>query len=328
MSEQLGLLLDGLILVFLCVTIFYAARLSMFLKTFREGREGIQLLIRDLTFTIAKAEEAIQSGKAQIGESEKELRNVVNEAKFLSDELRFMTEGGDGLADRLEKLADRNRELIDLMERSGGLGTHSLMPYEKDRKSKNKTKEDNTAERREPPRKKESYEETYGLNEFDVVDNEMDNDDEHDFLALNDGSFREEQAFFAKALKNDSSKNDDDDGYYDEARAEADQDDEEEIEQIHAQTYAARDNDRDDYEDEDEDILKDKTHYSRVDTKPKHQVRSFAIFDRELAAIELEKASKSDIMQDKAPKNSRFHSKAEEELYEALQRRKKLKENS
>jgi len=42
MTYDVGLLLDGLILVFLSVTIFYAARLSLFMKTFRQSREGLQ----------------------------------------------------------------------------------------------------------------------------------------------------------------------------------------------------------------------------------------------------------------------------------------------
>ena len=130
MNYDIGLLLDGLILVFLCVTIFYAARLSMFLKVFREGKTGMEVLIRDLSLTINKAETAIKAMKIHAQETEGELREAINQAKFLSDELGFMNETGDSLANRLEKLADRNRELVDLMENAGGIGTQKITPFD------------------------------------------------------------------------------------------------------------------------------------------------------------------------------------------------------
>ena len=176
MSQDTGFILDGLILVFLAVTIFYAARLSLFLKSFREGRNGMQILIRDLSQTIDKAETSIKAMKQQILESESELREIINEAKFLSDELRFMNETGDSLADRLEKLADRNREFVNLIEQPRGsdVGKHSPASGKLD----------------EP---------------FDIEDFEIDEDDERDFWALTDGAYREE-AHKSKVNTNAKSK--------------------------------------------------------------------------------------------------------------------------
>ena len=242
MNQDLMILLDGLILVFLCVTIFYAARLSMFMKTFREGREGMQILIRDLTKTISKAESSIAYTKDQVGSAEKELRDVINEAKFLADELKFVNESGNGLAERLEKLASRNRELIDLVERAGGIGTQTIVP----------SRQAVQAETEEV-----DEDEVFSLTENDVLDD----DDEHDFLALEDGAYREEEAIKTK-----------------------------------------------------------------VNTNAKSKVRSFAIFDKELAAI---KKAQEDIQTvdevDEEFDDSDFLSRAEQDLYEALQRRKKVK---
>lgn len=166
MTYDTGFILDGLILVFLAVTIFYAARLSLFLKSFRDGRNGMQILIRDLSTTIDKAESSIQVMKQQILESESELREIVNEAKFLSDELRFMNETGDGLAERLEKLADRNREFVNLIEQPNGVSVKNHDPA--------------SGKLDEP---------------FDIEDFEIDEDDERDFWALGDGAYREEEAY-------------------------------------------------------------------------------------------------------------------------------------
>ncbi len=119
---SLGLLVDVSILILLGVTIYYAARLSVYLKTFHDGRKDMNFLIQDLSTSVSRAENAIKGMQASADQSGLKLQDVINEAKFLADELRFMNEAGDSLANRLEKLAERNRELVDLLEQSGGVG--------------------------------------------------------------------------------------------------------------------------------------------------------------------------------------------------------------
>lgn len=272
MSYDIGFLLDGLILVFLCVTIFYAARLSLFLKSFREGRDGMQLLIRELTGAVDKAQAAIKSMKAQAIETEEELRMIVNEAKFHSDELRFMNETGDSLAERLEKLANRNRELVDLLESSGGIGVQKIKT-ESDPWDVNKT-----AKRSFKPREEPLEDDGFEIHDFDINDMDIDEDDERDFLALDDGAYKEEL-----------------------------------------------------------------THQSKVNTQAKSKVRSFAIFDRDhaegqeniikddLALKALDQPARPQTSLSAPAKkpvaSSGFQSKAEQDLYEALQRRKNARVN-
>lgn len=255
MGYDIGLLLDGIILVFLCVTIFYAARLSLFMKSFREGRSDMQRLIRDLSTTIDKAEASISTMKENAKGTELEIRTIINEAKFLSDELRFMNETGDSLADRLEKLADRNRELVDLMESSGGIGTQRIMPYEPSI----------------PKKEKLPFSEIESSFEIDDFDLEVEDDDEFDFMALADGAYREEEA------KSSTPK-----------------------------TF----------------------HESKINTQAKSKVRSFAIFDREYDEDEddddahAHAHAHNDVLDEDEDKRQ-FHSRAEQELYEALQRKKR-----
>ncbi|HPF78310.1 MAG TPA: DUF6468 domain-containing protein [Alphaproteobacteria bacterium] len=248
MTYDIGFILDGLILVFLSVTIFYAARLSLFLKSFREGKNGIQLLIRDLSLTVDKAEESVQTMKQHALQTEQELREIIHEAKFLSDELRFMNQTGDSLADRLEKLADRNRELVDLMENAGGIGTQKIMPFDPAKAVQPKKQS------RRDEREEYSDEDIFEISDFDV-----DMDDEHDFMALSDGAYREE------------------------------------------------------------DIP---SHKSKVNTESKSKVRSFAIFDKDFVSED------DDTNGHFEDKQSKFHSRAEQDLYEALQRKKRVSEIS
>lgn len=127
MSEGAISALDIVILILLGITIFYAARLSVYLRAFRDGRSDLEKLIRNLSQNIDKAEEAIAGLKNATNSAGKDLQETINESKFLSDELRFMNEAGDNLASRLEKLAERNSELVELIEESGGIG--ASVPY-------------------------------------------------------------------------------------------------------------------------------------------------------------------------------------------------------
>ena len=127
MTLNTGFILDLVILLLLGVTIFYAARLSFFMKTFREGRQDLLNLMESLSKNIEQAQNSIEGMHNAAAHSGEELQEVIRESKFLSDELQFMNQSGDALAGRLEKLAERNRELIDLLESSGGIGVSE--PY-------------------------------------------------------------------------------------------------------------------------------------------------------------------------------------------------------
>lgn len=118
---DISMILDIVIVVMLCVAIFYAVRISMFMKVFRDGRRDMRILINELSQQILRAQEAIQGLQNSASTSGAHLQEIVNKAQFLSDELRFMNESGDSLANRLEKIATHNRELIDLLEETGGI---------------------------------------------------------------------------------------------------------------------------------------------------------------------------------------------------------------
>lgn len=126
MSMDVGQIIDALILILLCVTIFYAARLSMFMNNFRDSKAEFDVLMDNLSRNIQRAEMAIATMRGLATTSGAELQTIVNESKFLADELRFMNDSGDNLAGRLEKLAERNRELINLLENAGGIGPSSV----------------------------------------------------------------------------------------------------------------------------------------------------------------------------------------------------------
>lgn len=240
MTYDVGIIIDGLILVFLAVTIFYAARLSLFMKSFRDSRAAIQSLIRDLSITIDKAEKSIGTLKKEAVDVERSVLEVLSESKFIADELKFMNSAGDNLAERLGKLADRNKELVDLMVKSGGIG--------------HMTFEGEPVAKAPKINKKPVQEKPFEIDDFD---DHLDDDDEYDFQALEDGAYIEPKK-------------------------------------------------------------------QSIDTTAKSKVRSFAIFDKEFVLNDDFDEDQDDLELD----DRNFRSKAEQDLYEALLRKKRVSENS
>ena len=109
MSEALlSVILDGLILVFLGLTVFFAGRLSLHLKQFRSTRKELEGLLASLSSSIVRAEGAITGMKETAQESGRDLQDRIDEARKVLDELQLIEEAGNSLAARLETLAERS----------------------------------------------------------------------------------------------------------------------------------------------------------------------------------------------------------------------------
>lgn len=116
MTFGFALILDIVILTLLAATVYLAFRLNLNLKHFRESRSEMEGLVNRLTANIDKAEQAIHGMQNAARNTGRDLDEIISDAKVLSDELKFMNETGNNLANRLEKIAERNRELSDKIE--------------------------------------------------------------------------------------------------------------------------------------------------------------------------------------------------------------------
>lgn len=110
---SLSLVLDGVILVLLVVTILYAARLSLYLKRFRDSRADLESIITDLSKQIAKADKAISTLHKTVDESGEDLQARMDRANRMYDELEMVVQSGDTMATRLENLATKNRKILE-----------------------------------------------------------------------------------------------------------------------------------------------------------------------------------------------------------------------
>ncbi len=127
----LSLVLDGVIMLLLAGTIFYCVRLSNYLKAFRDSRRDLEKLIGDLSGQIERADRAIEGLRKNARDTGRDLQSQINEAKGLSEELQIMSESGNSLAGRLEKLAEKSSRAApppSPRKRGGDYGDYNESP--------------------------------------------------------------------------------------------------------------------------------------------------------------------------------------------------------
>lgn len=136
--------MDVTILILLAATVFLAFRLSMSLRRFRDSRREMEGLIVRLTTNIDRAEKAIGGMQNSAQTSGAKLQEIINSSKNLSDELHFMNDAGNRLAERLEKLAEKNRNLAADIENTGGVKNTpiSFLQHEPFEKKKEEPEQD------------------------------------------------------------------------------------------------------------------------------------------------------------------------------------------
>ena len=110
---SMSLILDGVILILLVATIIYAARLSLYLKRFRDSKSDLESIITDLSKQINKADTAISTLHKTVGESGTDLQKRMDRASQMFDELELIVQTGDSMANRLESLAVKNRKILE-----------------------------------------------------------------------------------------------------------------------------------------------------------------------------------------------------------------------
>jgi len=109
--DNLELIINLLIIVLLVPTIIYAYKLNKNLTILRENQNSLSRLIASLNDATVKAENSIPKLKNVTEISSQSLKDVVDNAKTLKDDLTFINERADNLADRLENVIHDGRNL-------------------------------------------------------------------------------------------------------------------------------------------------------------------------------------------------------------------------
>lgn len=109
--DSLELFINLLIIALLIPTIIYAYRLNKNLTILRENQNSLSHLISSLNEATIKAENSIPKLRNVTEQSSQNLQDVVDSAKSLKDDLTFINERADNLADRLENVIHDGRQM-------------------------------------------------------------------------------------------------------------------------------------------------------------------------------------------------------------------------
>ncbi|HEY1722775.1 MAG TPA: DUF6468 domain-containing protein [Magnetospirillaceae bacterium] len=106
------LVLDVMVAVLLAVTIVYAWVLNQRLSQLRRNRDDLAKVVSSFNEATARAEAGIPKLRKAAEETGAALQERVEKAQSLRDDLAFMIERADAMADRLEQAVRAAREEI------------------------------------------------------------------------------------------------------------------------------------------------------------------------------------------------------------------------
>lgn len=109
--DNLELIINLLIIVLLIPTIIYAYKLNKNLTILRENQNSLAKLVTSLNEATTKAETSIPKLRNVTELSSQNLKDVVDNAKTLKDDLSFINERADNLAERLENVIHDGRQI-------------------------------------------------------------------------------------------------------------------------------------------------------------------------------------------------------------------------
>lgn len=99
---ELSLVLDILIACLLVAVIVYALRLNKNLSVLQQSKSELEKMLSGFAVSTEKAEQAIQRVKEASTQNRDSLNKLLNEAETLREDLAYMIERGNSLADKLE----------------------------------------------------------------------------------------------------------------------------------------------------------------------------------------------------------------------------------
>jgi len=104
-------LLDLALIVLLAVTLFHALRLERALGVLRRDRSALEELVAGFNASTRQAEQGIERLRAAADGAGRQIARQVDAAAGLKDDLTFLSERGERLADRLDTLVRAARQI-------------------------------------------------------------------------------------------------------------------------------------------------------------------------------------------------------------------------
>ena len=104
--------LEIVLVVLLAATLFQAVKLERALGVLKRDRASLESLVLHFNASTRQAESGIQRLHAAVDGAGRDIDDQLTRTVSLKDELTFLTERGDRLADRLDTLVRAARPLV------------------------------------------------------------------------------------------------------------------------------------------------------------------------------------------------------------------------
>jgi hypothetical protein len=104
-----GLLLEGALVVLLLATMFHAVRLERALGVLRRDRAALEGLVNGFNSATRQAEAGIDRLRGAVDGAGRQVARQIDSATLLKDDLGFLIERGEKLADRLDDMVRDHR---------------------------------------------------------------------------------------------------------------------------------------------------------------------------------------------------------------------------
>lgn len=114
-------LLEAVLVVLLASTLFHALRLERALGVLKRDRATLEELVAGFNASTRQAEAGIERLKAAADGAGRQIAKQIDGAGSLKDDLMFLIDRGERLADRIEKLVRAGRPLAGEQSRPAAL---------------------------------------------------------------------------------------------------------------------------------------------------------------------------------------------------------------
>jgi hypothetical protein len=105
-------MLDITLMVLLAATLFHAIRLERALGSLKRDRTALEALVGTFNTSTHAAESGIERLRAATDGSGQQIQRQIDTAITLKDDLTFLVQRGEGLADRLDELVRAARPAV------------------------------------------------------------------------------------------------------------------------------------------------------------------------------------------------------------------------
>ncbi len=105
MTQWLGLLLDVALIAVVATGVVQALRLIRQLQDLRASRAEMERFVRDFNSAVIRAEAGVKGLRSVARESGDDLEKLIEKAGLVRDELHFIVESAEGVAERLTQKA-------------------------------------------------------------------------------------------------------------------------------------------------------------------------------------------------------------------------------